>query len=434
MQNIFPNIGFARRRRSASRTGKQRGQSLVELALTTPILLLIMAGTVEVTNLLTIYNELQAATREAGRLASQGSPDANLWSVFAQSLTDTPINPSNPDLLAWVVRPSIKDCSSICNNGFKNGSTYTWGVSEYCMNPAGCNGLDSPVTADMVWNGLKKGNNNDFSSYSDQTFAVVVASYNAPTLLNLKLNLFGAQWGRDDGKFPMYTYIVFRQEVSSQTASDLAGGCSAYPIALDFKAIDPVLYRAGANPFPLTLGTGFYFVGWNSSVNSTGALTGPVTGQPIGSMVSPGTSQQLIPTGNTGGFYKNPFDTTNFQLRRDDWVLEMTGATSLTPLTTVLNDDKATERTLRVIIFQRNEGVGSTSVPYPTKSLGGGFFQNPGLKNGSGQILNPNPSGPETIIQIDDFAVVKIASYSTATNTVNFSYVGASESCGYPQQ
>ena len=433
MHDIFSNIGFGRGRSAAPRTDRQRGQSLVELALTTPILLLIMAGTLEVTNMITLYNELLAATREAGRLAAQGAPDSNLWPVFTQALNGTAINQSSPDLVAWVVRPSINDCSAgTCNAGWANGSTTDWGISVNCINPAGCNGESSPITPDVVWNGLAKGTpSNDFSNYSNQTFAVVISSYNAPTLLNLKLNLFGAQWGRSDGKFPIYTYIVFRQEVSSQSASDLAGGCSSYPIALDFTQIPPAQYAPGAPAFPLSLSTqGFYFLAWHSTQTGSNTLTSAIAGyQPIGSLVSPGTSQPSIPTGNTGN-YVNPFDGTDSQLRRGDWVpLIVPSPTTMgSAISTLLSNDignptanpPVLPRTLRVIIFLKDQGVATTKAPTPTQSLGGGLFKNPGTTS-SGIFA----------VQINDFLVVKIT--SVADPVVNFQYVSASDSCGYPQ-
>lgn len=440
MQNIFSNLSFARRRRIAPRASRQRGQSLVELALTMPILLLIMAGTVEVTNLITVYNELEAATREAGRLGSQGSPDANLWPVFLQSLNGTAVNQSSSELYAWSIRPSIKDCSkTTCNNGFKNGSTSTWGVNEYCMNPAGCNGLNSPVTPDMVWNGLSKGNGNDFTSMSNETVTVVVASYNAPTLLNLRFNLLGAQWGRADGKFPMYTYIVFRQEVSSQSAADLAGGCSAYPMALDYSQItDKTTYAPGGGPFSLSFATGgYYFLAWQSTKGlGVNTLVGSIAGyQPKGSLQAPGTSQNGIPTGNVGN-YVNPFDSTgtDVQLRRFDWVRVATGVTGLSNgsptlssiLTAYIGNPNATPpvlpQTLRVIVFEKDKGVATTKVSNPTPSLGGGNFQNPGLGTAPAN---------GTVLQIQEFIIVKIV--SIADPAITFRYVDSSDSCGFPQ-
>ncbi len=63
------------RRHSASRP-RSRGQSMVEMALTFPILLLVMAGTLEVGMYFNTYLNLLDATREAARYAADG--DINL--------------------------------------------------------------------------------------------------------------------------------------------------------------------------------------------------------------------------------------------------------------------------------------------------------------------------------------------------------------------
>lgn len=61
------------------RTSRTRGQSLVELTLTMPILLLMLLGLVEIGWLANNYLTLLDATREAGRYGSVRDP--NLWQI-----------------------------------------------------------------------------------------------------------------------------------------------------------------------------------------------------------------------------------------------------------------------------------------------------------------------------------------------------------------
>ena len=61
---------------------RERGQSMVEMALSLPILFLILAGGVEVGMYYNVYLTLVDATREAARYSANGSP------VFASSDTD----------------------------------------------------------------------------------------------------------------------------------------------------------------------------------------------------------------------------------------------------------------------------------------------------------------------------------------------------------
>lgn len=63
------------------------GQSLVELALILPIILVILAGTVEVSNILLTKNRVETAARSAARHASNGGDDAYI--VALNSVTQT---------------------------------------------------------------------------------------------------------------------------------------------------------------------------------------------------------------------------------------------------------------------------------------------------------------------------------------------------------
>lgn len=460
MQNIFPRMSFSRGRRAAPGKNNQRGQSLVELALTTPILLLIMAGTLEVTNLLTMFNELQAATREAGRLASQGAPDSNLWDVFVQATEKTRIRPYTTadynDMNVWVIRPSIAGCvppdkdpavPSLCNSGWKNGSPTNWGVTPACItpNPPGCT-MTVPLTPKVVWDELGQASANDYTGFSNTTFAIVVVAYNAPTMLNLRLNLFGAQFGRADGKFPVNTNIVFRQEVSSQSANQLANGCSVYPIAINFESIPPVDRVDGGDNFDLNYSTDFSFLAWQKDGVASGVAanwltkgTPTVPNQPNGSLVMPGTSQSGIPNGNTNN-YINPFDQTDTQLRRGGWVLGTQGVTASTSqIQTELTNHKNAKRTLRVITYEKDKATATAELPTPpTASVGGDPVNhlNPGpdvnvATYWTNTLPINNPVSNLQFYQIDDFLVVQVM--GVAGNVVTFKWVSDQQSCGYPQ-
>ncbi len=64
-----------------------KGQSLVELALVLPILLVLIAGTVEVSNLLITKNRIETAARAAARFASDGGDDVHI--IALNSVTQT---------------------------------------------------------------------------------------------------------------------------------------------------------------------------------------------------------------------------------------------------------------------------------------------------------------------------------------------------------
>jgi len=60
-------------RRKGTRGRSERGQSLVELALTLPVLLLLLVGLVEVGNALNAYLTVVDAGRDGARLGSKGA-------------------------------------------------------------------------------------------------------------------------------------------------------------------------------------------------------------------------------------------------------------------------------------------------------------------------------------------------------------------------
>jgi hypothetical protein len=60
-------------RRKGRRGRRERGQSLVELALTLPVLLLLLVGLVEVGSALNAYMTVVDVTRDGARLGSKGA-------------------------------------------------------------------------------------------------------------------------------------------------------------------------------------------------------------------------------------------------------------------------------------------------------------------------------------------------------------------------
>lgn len=77
------------RRRTVGRHAR-RGVAVVEMAVVTPLLLLIMFGIIEFGWVFMIQETLTNATREAARVAAlQGSTDADIQTRFAQAVQPT---------------------------------------------------------------------------------------------------------------------------------------------------------------------------------------------------------------------------------------------------------------------------------------------------------------------------------------------------------
>ncbi len=72
--------GLALRTRNQLRRG-EAGQSLVEFAVTAPLLITLLFGTVEIGRASNVYLQVLGAARDAARLGSRGGTDAELLAL-----------------------------------------------------------------------------------------------------------------------------------------------------------------------------------------------------------------------------------------------------------------------------------------------------------------------------------------------------------------
>ncbi|MCP5096805.1 MAG: pilus assembly protein, partial [Chloroflexi bacterium] len=87
---------------------KQRGQALVEAALMFPIFLIIIAGVVEVSQLVVTQNRVTDATRSATRFAANGGQDEGMLNMVFNAVTGT-LTVNNHVWDIWSVRATIND-------------------------------------------------------------------------------------------------------------------------------------------------------------------------------------------------------------------------------------------------------------------------------------------------------------------------------------
>jgi hypothetical protein len=91
----------------------ERGQSLVELALTLPVLLLLLIGVVEVGNALNAYITVVDAARDGARLGSKGSAsDDDIKNLVVTEMGRLP-NGVNPASDITVQRNTVPGSQSI---------------------------------------------------------------------------------------------------------------------------------------------------------------------------------------------------------------------------------------------------------------------------------------------------------------------------------
>ena len=86
-----PEMAAGQRTRGTRGRG-ERGQSMVELALPIPVLLLLLVGVVEVGNALNSYMTVVDAARDGARLGSRGSgmPDSQIRTLVVTEMGRLP--------------------------------------------------------------------------------------------------------------------------------------------------------------------------------------------------------------------------------------------------------------------------------------------------------------------------------------------------------
>ncbi|NDJ54759.1 MAG: pilus assembly protein, partial [Chloroflexi bacterium] len=304
---------------------KERGQSLVELALVLPFLLFLTAAALEIGNVLAIYVQMENAAREGTRLGAQGLPDPFIGDTIGQQLDDLQDFPN--DLRVWVVRPIIVEDGG-GTIGWLNGGDGDWGTDDTpeenpivpnCVlgrgGPIGdsaCPGdqyseddpdesdSDSPaeqvipITSDQILDQIAQTGVGGLGTLDGQRVTIVAMYYEINPILNLP---FYPMELTEEGFLPVSTYTVMRQEVSQSSIDILVGGCSAYPIAISSAAIysgdvlqignfcegqECDLDLLPISPRPTTNDDGFFYLAWNENSTAADDL--------VHAMLPPGTS------------------------------------------------------------------------------------------------------------------------------------------------
>lgn len=390
----------------------RRGQSLVEFALVLPILLLIVAGILEASNLITTYNRVQLAAREGARFGAAGGVDSGISQVVQQSITQS--LPADPSIMSiWVIRPIVQVQSTsplVFRWNNDDPTTRPWGtdpsgavVQQTCLYGNICGtGLLSGLSRTQVLNDLAQINVSGASGIAGTRFVIVVVNYNANTLLNLP---FFRIPGESGGRVPLQAYSVMRQEVEQQTISQLQSGCSAYPIALYFnrRTDAPGNHKpeeATENEMFTDVPQapdGFQFVAWRAA---------PPTPYDDFSYLDEALTYPGNSLSSTAGF-REYLDESDTQMHRGDWLLRVAnlGSGGWTNVITQLNRHRDTDttlaglqpRSLRIIVFDTMEMRGGVNMYH-----------------------------------IYGFAVVRILNFNTTNvSTMTFQFVRWDTTCGF---
>lgn len=406
------NFSFQKQRRGT----RKSGQSLVEFSVTLPILLLILASTLEVANVLMMLNRVQLAAREGARFGAMGD-EAGVLQVVQDTSQDSLIV-ADDRMVVWQARP-ILDTSGAWSWKDDTGATVPadWGSTMKCMYPTTCTEA-APILPQDIIDDMKDASTESY--LSGDRFVIVIVKYDTDLILNLPW------FSRDGGRFPMSAYAIMRQEVDQTAVTQRRSGCSAFPIALDFSRIpggnsaregtaisNVLLNNAGGGSI-----NGFSFLGWN--INRMGADDIHKTSTNCdntflydGALRYPGNSLDPI----CG--YENPNEPGDKTLHRGEWVpaspVTVTG--QVEGVMTNANhggDHIGLERALRIIVY-KNRPAPTTEEPLPNPSY---------YDDGTNAFY---------IYQVYRFAVVRVTGLQLGgpgTGYLNFEFVRWDDSCG----
>ena len=107
---------------------REKGQSLVEVALFFPIFIFMLAGLVEVSQLVITQNRVSNAARVGSRFGANGGQDEGMMIVALNSVTQT-LNFEEGEWDLWVVRGQVNDAG----DGFESGTwefNHVYGISN----------------------------------------------------------------------------------------------------------------------------------------------------------------------------------------------------------------------------------------------------------------------------------------------------------------
>ncbi len=400
-----------------------RGQSLVEVALFFPIFIILLAGVVEVSNIIVTQNRVTSAARAATRFAADGGQDEGMVTVVLNTVTQT--LETSPDVWdVWSIRGTV----NANGDGFEPGTwqfAHIYGISA-TTRFSDVNELE--IQAQV----LQELQTDEYGNSSQPTIAgglQIVGTYaihDIDSILGLNA-------------LPQYASVNSARELSVMRITgktlNATAGCTAFPIAIPqgVRSVDQPQYDSiaalldnspnplpGYNSFPAhTANKDLYWDGqddaeegdlflvyggvgndkyswlrWNEYILNPPATT-------LNNSLSwPGDSADYTDHGDNGtapgyshavrGFLEAG-DPTNQEMRKGDWVAA--SSASIGDVTSILNEHITQKRVLRLIIW---DNAGAAAPPY----------------------------------KITNFAAFRVIGFNSSQNFLLLEFIRKDESCG----
>jgi hypothetical protein len=368
---------------------KQRGQSLVEVALFLPILIIIIAGVVEVSQLLITQNRINSASRAAARFGANGGENEGIRRVILGNVTQTlDLNEALWDI--WVMRGQVNDAGNTIEQW---EFEHVYGIS----NTVRFSEVEEDVIRQRVLNQLAESGR----SAADLNFVGTYVQHDVDTLLGLDalpwlqgynsvaslnvMRIIGqtAEVTRGCDAFPLSI-----EEFNRSATPPGSGGSNAYPTNFTNGSPTPDFYsftQYAQNPdnydTPLRQAQpgfiyalretqdsgGFGYLRWNEkdagNTNTlTRSLAWPGNSQDYTDHGHPYNNYGIVP-GQTFPYpvrgYLEPDDPTDTSMNIGDWVWASTGNMNATHVLDEILAHINKDRYVRVIVFDEKVGTGS---------------------------------------------------------------------------
>jgi len=226
------NVTFYRTVMGASGEREERGQSLVEIAIFLPIVILILVGIVEVSHALAAYLVIANAAREGARFGVAGGKDEDITTVI---LTSTRLDVTAERTDIYVIRARLNAAGQV--EEWKE--THTYG--------------DGPETSGLTTEGIKEWLGSGGGATGVELL-VTVFDYDLKSLLGLPvLPAFSET-------ISLRAHAVMRVGGGQEVAITPTKGCAVFPIALPASAVESADRGDILGPFDNGTGAGQF--GW----------------------------------------------------------------------------------------------------------------------------------------------------------------------------
>lgn len=223
-----------------SQRDPQRGQSLVEVALFFPIFIILLAGLVEVSQLLITQNRVSSAARAGTRFGANGGQDEGMVDVALNNVTQTLQTDSGVwDL--WTIRAEVNEDAT----GFDEWTfTHVYGISNTVRAPS----VSEAAIRQRVLDELRQDefnnnatDNNGVSIAANLQIVGTYAIHDVDSILGLDAMSQLAGFSSLDALSIMRI---------TATGQNVTNGCAAFPIAVHEGARSVSAPGTGSNPYP----------------------------------------------------------------------------------------------------------------------------------------------------------------------------------------